>query len=860
MFRAKLICGSAIALMLLGVSARVNAAESEAPMTEVSKTVRSGTVTCSIQAEEEAPVNIEAGDGSDTGDIELDSESDYGDPQEKAIEGSTYGKIEQKIIKKNPDISISLDYGIDGYAIYDSGSQVIVRVHTDVDVAGKLSIQPSYDENYSDQIMVYSQEVALEAGADSEFKFYINGFGYGRMLVKLVDEQEKEIYAESDMLSVNGYEMMSTVGVLSDNMQAFENLEDARVKNQTESVNVRKLNMNAAQFPDDLQGLDVVHYMLIDDYDTKKLSEVQMDTIQEWILDGGTLILGLGANAEKVLGGFDRTFLRYTIDGTVDKDIHIWSDKGKSTDFRNTVVANVAVDGSETNDSLGGACELDSGYGRIIVLPYSLADMDVTESSDGIRLTEMVLKDGYTDRVNALVQGSFYDSASGYGITNAINANQKKKISPVILIIILSIYLIICGPVTYVVLRRLKKSEFIWIAVPAWALIGTFSIYMVSKKYRVTKPLELTFTSADITDDVMRQNVYTYILGSKAGSYSMDVNNEYNNIRVMDGYYAGSSETQTLNVEKITGESGVGLKFKTHVPFGGMSLEANGVMENDIGRFGGTLKLFTDGLEGEVVNNTSYDMRNVVIMTDGYYYCLDSLKAGEAVNVSRSQNRRMINGMSVDCMKGYYINKYGKNYSIDEDAETMMARNYYMLLRLGGYTSTKSGMGRIAMWATIDRDSDVGVDKRSEKYGSYVVYDIHTQDYEDVDGAYYSNIYTRNVNRFDQADYDTDDLMMYSDEVDVSIRFRSDDDISTLVRAAESNDSASSKVVVQAYNYETGDYDEIFANGSSEISGSRLEPYIQNGEMELEFIAPHQGDTYTETYLPRISARGGEQQ
>ena len=219
----------------------------------------------------------------------------------------------------------------------------------------------------------------------------------------------------------------------------------------------------------------------------------------------------------------------------------------------------------------------------------------------------------------------------------------------------------------------------------------------------------------------------------------------------------------------------------------------------------------------------------------------------------------MVKGISYDCMKSYYMSKFGTDYSMDRDADIMMSRNYYMILKMGMYSSAQSDKGRVVMWATVDRNSDVSSNEESEKYGSYIVYDTHMLDYEDVDGAYYSNIYTRDVNRFEQSDYDTNDLMMYSDQVDVDVKFQDGDNIFCLTKQSTGKDAATSNVVVEAYNYGTGEYDTIFANGSSELNGERLKLYLQNSEIRLRFIAPHQGKEYTEIYLPRISARGGGQ-
>ena len=93
--------------------------------------------------------------------------------------------------------------------------------------------------------------------------------------------------------------------------------------------------------------------------------------------------------------------------------------------------------------------------------------------------------------------------------------------------------------------------------------------------------------------------------------------------------------------------------------------------------------------------------------------------------------------------------------------------------------------------------------------------------------------------------------------IDIDVQFRRHDDITSLTNETDSKDTSSSNVVVKAFNYSTGNYDAIFANGATEIKGDRFRKYLQNGEIKLRFISPHQGSEYTEVYLPRISARGG---
>ena len=127
MFRIKLLCGGAIACMLLSGLGAVRAEAAE------TLCVRdTGTQVVNMQSVEET--NIDDIDDSDEGSSET------------AIDGSTYGRINRRTLKKNPDINVEVNYGVDGYATYDAGSQIVLTVDSDIPFSGKVSIIPSYDE------------------------------------------------------------------------------------------------------------------------------------------------------------------------------------------------------------------------------------------------------------------------------------------------------------------------------------------------------------------------------------------------------------------------------------------------------------------------------------------------------------------------------------------------------------------------------------------------------------------------------------------------------------------------------------------------------------------------------------------
>ena len=68
-----------------------------------------------------------------------------------------------------------------------------------------------------------------------------------------------------------------------------------------------------------------------------------------------------------------------------------------------------------------------------------------------------------------------------------------------------------------------------------------------------------------------------------------------------------------------------------------------------------------------------------------------------------------------------------------------------------------------------------------------------------------------------------------------------------------------SKVTVSALNNTTGNYDDIFVDGQTEIKGDELDKYMKDNMIVLKFVVVDQQDHYYDNYLPYIIARGGEQ-
>ena len=735
---------------------------------------------------------------------------------------SAYGRVEQRIIENNPDFDIQLKYGLNGYAVNDRGSVIRLDIVCDTDFAGNVSVQTSYSEGFGTKNMTYARDVELKAGENTELEFYVDNMGSGIAKVEIKDSDGELVYSERDSLSIEGNDMVVAVGVMSDRQDAMSYIEDVSMDNVYDNAKVETVALSPSDIPESEEGLEAIEYLLVDDYDLSGLSEKQSAAIKQWVYSGGAMILAKSSD-ENELSSFDGDFVSAVND---TQKVH-------------------ELDGSD-------GYYLNMGYGRIVVLPYSLAQ---TDEKDKTAQAQAALEAGFTDMTQNWIDGGWYYGGTYYGYDVANAANKRSTPSPVVIMLVLIIYIIVCGPVAYIVLSRLKKKELIWGVIPVCAIIGTGAIYMVSLKYRVIKPIGLTFVAADISGDTKREDAYSYIIGGRSGQYKIDINSKYSNIEMDDSM--GSSFYDNLNAVKNDGKDGVTLNYYSNRSFGTISANASFAGSNDIGRIRKNLTLYTDGFEGTLTNDTSYDVENLVVMSEGYYYVADVLRAGDTIRISRKNTHKFDGGSILDGMRSYYTKKYGEDYFGDDESSAEWSRNYYMQLRLAQYSRLAADDGVVAVWGTIQRDPDMMSDADTENYGSYMVYDIDTLKYEDVDGVYYYSIYDRDENGIGGSDYGDDDLLMYSETVDVNIRFGKNDDITELIYDKTQAGSGKNKVVVQMLNRETGEYDTVFADGQTIIKGQELDKYMSDGCLAMRFISPQQGDYYVDTYLPHISARGG---
>lgn len=785
------------------------------------------------------------------------------------------GSISVKVTKKNSDIKLNTACGIDGFAVYDKPTLITVTVESKKDFTGSIRIIPGMDEGQ--RIVVNAEEISLAGGAAKTFYFTVSSLGStGKFDVQLLDEKEKVVYAETDRVTLSSIGSNVIMGILSDDYSALNYFDGIPVNFMNYQGMVSTLELKADSFPESSEALLVLNYIVIDNFDTAKLSDKQYQALKEWVKSGGVLILSLGPNYQNVLHVFTDDFVSGTLGTMTKKDVQWVQDilelNGGKSDWKvdEKDLDNIAFpvlkdvdcidfelkDGEEIKgfSAQNTAYKKESGAGAVVVLSYALGMEPMAGYNERKSVATLLVAMASGEKTEDALNGnySYYMGSSGTDIAKIINGTKKP--SALLFGIVLSIYVILVGPVLYLILKKKELREKIWTAVPLVALVFTGIIYILGTTYRVSSPMVDMFTVIKTDGETKKEKIYTNITCPKAKKYSFLLNESYSDISYDPNYYeyslfGNSSNKDSFDYMFCKKNGGLEITMNNDTAFDTTDFVAGRLSDNDVGNLDLDLHCYTNGFEGTITNNTIYDLEGVVVYFENYFYQAGNIKKGETVNIDR---QKLITSYAY----GTFENLYSNNGKLYEDS------NLYMQYRIdvfmeNNYSAVASD-GEGLVWGKIGSYIPELTQDSSVKTSGQAVYlsDFYAK-YEDVSGSYCPDINELLIE--DSGDYDNSNGRMYGGSVDITYSFENYSDVTSLINLTynqkPSDVDGEQYAKVYAYNAETGSYEEIFTD-SDTISGTQLEKYLRGNVLILRFVA---GTTqYYESYMPKIAAKGEE--
>lgn len=586
--------------------------------------------------------------------------------------------------KNTEKYDLIISYGIDGKYKYQKYIPVNIQVNNlEKDFNGEVEVRVA--SNSSGGYNAYSKEVTARAGESIDVTIPVKFLQDSNNGVICLIENGKVIY-EKKLLVSSGrvIEGNAFVGLLTDDATALGYLGNLTFSDSTSS-NVGKMNL--VKLNEDLLGenglnIDGLNIIIINNYNMSNMKKENYNALNNWVNNGGTLIIGAGANESKTINNIDKSFLDISSSGTAESNVTLTNEN------LNLILSQINFNGSTVTSNSNGnnlVYSLDRGAGTILVTAFDLGLEPFISSVDSpFMLQNMLIKT--FDKIFQQDYNGGYNEGS-YEVSNILRSIPVDGIlEPLTLGIILGIYAILVGIVLYLVLKKLKRRDLTWIFIPITAVVFTVFIYLLGSRLKV-KDTVVNSINIISTDEEGKGKINGYIGIARKNKGNLKIEKEEDlSMKYMlnDYYYYGNENLEPTNlVVKTTYANDDSYFTVANNNISQMNkFEVSG-KEIVMPKIENTLKINDGKLQGNIKNNLDSDIKKLIIVSGQSVWDLGAINKGEemAVNDEELKSSSGIYGYANNLTNEYYQSMWDNEIDI-KDPKFENVERYSSLFRL----------------------------------------------------------------------------------------------------------------------------------------------------------------------------------
>jgi hypothetical protein len=227
------------------------------------------------------------------------------------------------------------------------------------------------------------------------------------------------------------------------------------------------VTLGVADLPARSEGWSSIDRLIWQDVDSNQLSSAQLAAMREWIASGGRLVIVGGTAGINTLSAFPDDLLPYRPTATLDVDpSRLVGVLGPLPDGAAELAAMSGAPGAGRALATSGdrvvAGDLVYGSGRITLLGFDPTVKWLAESKSVDQLWRGLLP----ERI-----GNGESSSDDSQLVGAVYQLPALQLPPIDgLLVIIGAYILIIGPINYLILKRLDRRELAWITMPILVL------------------------------------------------------------------------------------------------------------------------------------------------------------------------------------------------------------------------------------------------------------------------------------------------------------------------------------------------------------------------------------------------------
>ncbi len=354
-----------------------------------------------------------------------------------------------------------------GHARVGSWMAIEVRLRNDgPSVVGELRLAGGPESRTR-----FGTPVDLPTGSDKLYLLYAQPPGFGREIEVELVEGDDEIASVKAPFAVRETTQL-VVAIVAEQPQGIIAGLDL-MPNQQQQAPVT-LALGPADLPSRVEAWGAVDRVIWQDVDSNQLEPAQLDALRGWLAGGGRLVIAGGTAGPATLSGFPDTILPYRPLGTTEAAPEsLASVLGEIPETATDVLAlSGELIGGRALATVGDrvvAAERPYGSGLVTLIGFDPATPWISDSSAAEGLWRRLLPPR---------------SSSGFVISDDNQLISAVSQLPVLalppiggLLALLGAYILLIGPVNYLVLRRLDRREWAWVTMPLLIVVFAVGAY-----------------------------------------------------------------------------------------------------------------------------------------------------------------------------------------------------------------------------------------------------------------------------------------------------------------------------------------------------------------------------------------------
>ena len=533
--------------------------------------------------------------------------------------------------------------GFDGK--FKDGGWIPVRVvleNNGADLQGLIKINFSGGSNDTN---TYEYPIELPSVSRKEIAVYVFSQGYLRTLnVSLTSGKKILNQVQLQLDNFGASELW--FGVLASNPTTFNVLAQLKTINSTP----RTIPLELSDIPERAHVLNSLDVIIFSGIDTGKLTSIQRQTLIEWVAGGGRLVLIGGSDWQKTTAGFLETEMLpfLPVDSKVVMNLQDLQRFAHSSEPFSDLESGIIVTTGGLTEGAQVLAKAENstplvlskryGAGEVLYLTFD-PGLPPVKSWDGREALFQSLFSNPLDKPSWLLGMRNWSQAKEAALTLP-NLNLP---SPLLICGFLVLYILTLGPLNYLLVRVLKRSEWGWVTIPVMVLCFSGLIILIGSLSRGNRVILNRLAVIQVWSGVPLAKVdgVMGVYSPTRSAYQAEVNAP-NLLYPFPADVGGTANSYSiLETGTRTTISGLKLEISGVEPlaFGGSTPAPNFTHNLEI-----TLSSTSALLQGSVTNTSDLFLTNAVLLYPGGYVQIGDLPPGKSFDVHEQLSRSQLAG------------------------------------------------------------------------------------------------------------------------------------------------------------------------------------------------------------------------